>query len=202
MKTLFFGLSFIILCMTTVFAAQPAYALESGTYYVLHEGTAIYAEQNFDSIILKSLDKDTEIEVIGTENVENTDWCMVVIEDCTGYVPTYNLYTKTFSQSFRTRYAKITADKNGEDIFLYDLPSYDAQKLTKLNDGNRVLLTGTASGDFLEVEHNGVRGYVVVAYVTHGLTYHQYLALVVGIVCFIAIAAVVVLAYHNRNKKN
>lgn len=198
-------LPFLIIALAIVFVGfiglSPAEALETGIYNVLHQDTAVYSESSYDSEVLARLVKDSEVKVLATQTSEGIEWRQVETADVTGYVVASSLYKKTNPDSFTLRYARITESKNGTEIYLYASPSADSAKLAELNDGVRVLLTGAASGDYIEVMYNGVRGYVISPAITRGLTYHQYLAIIVAGVSLVAISAIILLVYFKKNNK-
>ncbi|HOB63925.1 MAG TPA: SH3 domain-containing protein [Clostridia bacterium] len=179
----------------------PAFASEAEEYYALHEGTAVFSQADFDSDTAAVLERDTIVTVTETKTVNGVVWLKVEAGGVSGYIPSYNLYKKSFDKTYSLRYARITENKSGDEVYLYSSPSAESHKLAKLNDGKRVKLTGVKAGDFLEIEHEGKRGYVLQQAVTEGLTYHQYLALIVGIICFAAIALIFLLTYFSKNKK-
>jgi len=183
--------------------AAPACALEAGTYEVLLDGTAIYAEPDTASAVLATLDKDTKIFISDTQTTNNIDWCLTFRNGRTGYVRASALYVNHEPQSFVRRYARISKDKKGDDIYLLSAPSADASKLTELNDGSRVLLTGYETDGYLEIQYNEVKGYIPSEnIVTSGFTYHQYLAVLVGVVCLASVIAIGVLARANKKKES
>jgi hypothetical protein len=193
---------FVMLVAFVPTGIVPACATEGGGCFVLLDNTAVHAEPDSASAVLITLQKDTQIAISDTQITDNIKWYSTVCNGRTGYVRADAVYQKYLAQSYTIRYAHVSSTKKNEDIYICSAPTEDAQKLFELHDGMRVILTGYESDGYLEIICHDIKGFIPREnIVINGLTYRQYLAFLVGVVCMATVLMIFVLSRVNRKKE-
>lgn len=198
----------LALVICTVFAVLlfgAAAPVEEYTYKAILPDTPLYADSDLGADILIRIPQDAAVEIEGDPvMVGDVEWQRVSYTSLDGYVVKSALYRSLKNDSYDVVIAKASAQKMGEDIYLYDTHLEGAPVAATLNDGEklRIIDNGIDYDGYLYVEYDGGYYFVRSEYVTTGLSYNETLAVIIAasFVGAVIIAAVIVFAVRKRKR--
>ncbi len=128
--------------------------------YVNWEAVNLRSEPNTTSDVIKSINKNEEVEVIGTEG----DWTKVKYQGLEGYISSQLLSTEkqevTETEQTQTTQVSNTMYVNWEAVNLRSEPNTTSDVIKSINKNEEVEVVGT-EGDWTKVKSQGIEGYVL-----------------------------------------
>lgn len=140
---------------------------EKQTKTVLASGQKIYITPLINSLILKTVENESEIEIVSEIN----SWSYIKLGTVTGWVRTENIETKEVEQNTSNpeNNNNSSTQKIGyiswDSVNFRETPNTSGEIITKLTRNTKVTVFEQSDG-WAEIEYDGNRGYVSTDYIS------------------------------------
>lgn len=140
---------------------------EKQTKTVLASGQKIYITPLINSLILKTVENESEIEIVSEIN----SWSYIKLGTVTGWVRTENIETKEVEQNTSNPENNNNSSTqkigyiSGDSVNFRETPNTSGEIITKLTRNTKVTVFEQSDG-WAEIEYDGNRGYVSTDYIS------------------------------------
>ncbi len=140
---------------------------EKQTKTVLASGQKIYITPLINSLIIKTLEEESEVEIVSEIN----GWSYIKLGTVTGWVRTENIETKEVEQNTSNPEDNNNSSTqkigyiSGNSVNFRKTPNTTGEIITKLTRNTKVTVFEQSDG-WAEIEYDGNRGYVSIDYIS------------------------------------
>lgn len=140
---------------------------EKQTKTVLASGQKIYITPLINSLILKTVENESEIEIVSEIN----SWSYIKLGTVTGWVRTENIETKEVEQNTSNSENNNNSSTqkigyiSGNSVNFRKTPNTSGEIITKLTRNTKITVFEQSDG-WAEIEYDGNRGYVSTDYIS------------------------------------